>query len=609
MLKSLVINQAFFILTTLIKSKYIMRKILSFLMLLIFVNLYAQSASVRIDKIKINNSEYGSNGFSFNPVNGTNSFTIDCTVKGDDKRYGYTILDVKLYVNNQFYASNGGFFISGTSEVKKSFNVSMNGIEINKLNKIPFKIEIVYRPDVFPQKEAKTSTTTWTANVLKPIDPIGNNSINTPTIEFDENGTNRVVTFTGSVPTGGNGNYKYVWYRQDAQDNYFKKIDNAIGKDLTISINNTTKIYRQVFSNNDQVNGKSNHITIKFWGNISNKEINYNEYSQVVSKFYYDLKSLNNIQPDIIKGQIPTTYTALNSTENIEYIWQKSSDQVNWSNLINGSNKDMLVSDLIEQVKNENDVYIRRVVTSNYSKNSSISNIVEVKKMDIADISNNVISRNGYAVNGNLPTGGVGSFYYHWGFKCLNETEKGYYALGYWVNNVMGGAPKDYDNFRVEDIYNDLAISEGYVNTLRGIGNLSTMNCEGKYKLVRIVNNQNIYSNIINPQANIAFGESISNEILITSPLSPLGEWSNVNFNIITEKSNVSLLLDVNNISNKNLKLMVWDISNPSLFNEFNVKATSKQIKLNKTFNKGIYAYKVLDSNNIIVKEGKFVIK
>ena len=135
-----------------------------------FTYISAQSASVHINKIRVNNSEFSSNGFNFNPINGNNNFFIDYTVKGDDKSYGYTILDVKLYVNNQFNQSIGStFYISGTGEVKKAFSFSMNNVDIKNANS--FKIEITYRSDVFPQTNAKTNSTTWIANTTSSPSP------------------------------------------------------------------------------------------------------------------------------------------------------------------------------------------------------------------------------------------------------------------------------------------------------------------------------------------------------------------------------------------------------------------------------------------------------
>ena len=147
-----------------------MKKLFSFWLLFLTIYISAQSASVRIDKMRINSSDFTSTGFNFSPINGINNFNIDYTVKGDKRGYAYTIVEVNLYINGLFYGGYGStIYINDTNEVKKNFSFSLNKESIKSINQ--FKIEIAYRTDVLPHTGTNKKSVTWVGNASNISNP------------------------------------------------------------------------------------------------------------------------------------------------------------------------------------------------------------------------------------------------------------------------------------------------------------------------------------------------------------------------------------------------------------------------------------------------------
>lgn len=182
-----------------------MKKLFSFLLLLLFVYSFGQSVSVRIDKMRINNSDFTSSGFNFTPVNGTNNFSIDCTIKGDKRGYGYAIVEVNLYVNGLLYGNSFPFNISDTNEVKKNFSFTLSKENIKSVN--DFKIEIAYRTDVFPHTGTIKKFVSWKGNVSnisnpEPGLPNGSGSCSSAPTGLNQTSIGNTHTFTWNSVNG-----------------------------------------------------------------------------------------------------------------------------------------------------------------------------------------------------------------------------------------------------------------------------------------------------------------------------------------------------------------------------------------------------------------------
>ncbi len=180
-----------------------MKKLFSFLLLLIVAFSYAQKASIHIDKIRVNNSEFTASGFNFKPNTGTNNFVVDFTIKADDKRYGYTILDAYLTVNNKLVGATGGtYVIPSTNEIKKVFSFSINEKDLKDVNS--FKLEMEYRSDVFPQTNALKSSTTWVANTSTSIPglPNGTGTCSSAPTGLNQTSIGNTHTFTWNSVNG-----------------------------------------------------------------------------------------------------------------------------------------------------------------------------------------------------------------------------------------------------------------------------------------------------------------------------------------------------------------------------------------------------------------------
>ncbi|WP_312557642.1 hypothetical protein [Empedobacter brevis] len=346
------------------------------------------------------------------------------------------------------------------------------------------------------------------------------------------------------------------------------------------------------------MSNSSNLVKLKILRNIKITHNNIDNQFITNKTRYYD----NNLEnfPDVdpfglvdlgsvkeVIGSTPQLLDYPNYDWNLlfDFQWQMSENGLNWIDIPNANNININIFN--HNLNAYSNVYIRRKANSELVRDVNYSNTLKLIRLDLQKLENNSIFRASdfTKIDGSTPIGGNGLFYQQWMWKCYND-EKYYLLL---VNN--------------DDVNNVYGLKN--INTiLKNNENFSNKNCENRYKLIRKV--------IVNGDQYIEgrFDIGISMQYINSNELN-----LNFNTNIVREKminviSNESVInLFLDNISNETLKVMVWDISNPSLFNEFNVKATSKQIKLNKTFNKGIYAYKVLDSNNIIVKEGKFVIK
>ena len=276
-----------------------------------FTYISAQSASVHINKIRVNNSEFSSNGFNFNPINGNNNFFIDYTVKGDDKSYGYTILDVKLYVNNQFNQSIGStFYISGTGEVKKAFSFSMNNVDIKNANS--FKIEITYRSDVFPQTNAKTNSTTWIANTSpsnpgNPNDPPlsgGSGTCNSAPSQLYQTSDGNKYTFYWN-PVEGTMPYSIAfrpesepyWLYHTSNTNSFT-INLTPNKNYTVAVSANCKLWSEKIKILTSNSCKEETTILTGYG-ITNQNLQANSLLKISS--YADVREMKNVNARALK--------------------------------------------------------------------------------------------------------------------------------------------------------------------------------------------------------------------------------------------------------------------------------------------------------------------
>lgn len=229
---------------------------------------------------------------------------------------------------------------------------------------------------------------------------------------------------TGSIPTGGNGIYNYQW--QTSTDNVnFNNIAEAIVKDYDPpAVNTTTYFRRAVISDVCTVPSISNVVSIKIVAPVA--ITNNIVTAPAITAF------CTGGNPAVITGNTPSggigTYT---------YQWQSSVNTVTFTNITGATTIDLDPSTVTV------DTYYRRVATSGNCFPPVISNIISIKILPA--LTNNLISQpvvntfcgtgDASAIIGNVPSGGNGTYVYHWQSSTDNIN----------FTDITGATSKDYD--------------------------------------------------------------------------------------------------------------------------------------------------------------------
>lgn len=118
----------------------------------------------------------------------------------------------------------------------------------------------------------------------------------------------QTILIKGSAPTGGNGNYAFVWERSTDGNNWIS-INNQTGQDLTIAVTEST-YFRRSISSATCGDSKSNAIQALVQPPISNNTINSAQLSTCI-----------NTSAGTINGSTPQ-----GADGNFLYQWQSSTD-------------------------------------------------------------------------------------------------------------------------------------------------------------------------------------------------------------------------------------------------------------------------------------------
>jgi len=197
-----------------------------------------------------------------------------------------------------------------------------------------------------------TCNSTTDEVVVNNLSPLGNNTINYSGYTVCEGST---VTVTGSTPTGGDGEYSYVW--ESSTDGNTWVTINIIGqKSLNVMVTEDTFLRRKI--NSGSCSSLSGIVKIDVQRGISNNTITGNQHI------------CTNVIPSKLEGSIP-----VGADGEYKYQWQQSTDGTKWSVILSATDKDYQPNALSQTT------LFRRVVTSVICSGDqqSISASIEVR--------------------------------------------------------------------------------------------------------------------------------------------------------------------------------------------------------------------------------------
>lgn len=290
--------------------------------------------------------------------------------------------------------------------------------------------------------------------------PIGNNTI----------GSNQTICsagipsqFTGTLPTGGDGNYQYSWESSTNNVNW-NPITGGNTQNYQSGAISTTVYFRRVISAGVCTASTSNAIQISLFPDITNNNVGN------------DQTICSGSQPSNLTGTIP-----VGGSGNYTYVWQSSPDNLNWTNVTGGATPNYQPPVLSANM------YFRRIVQSLPCADTSNTVTIRVHQ----PLGNNLIISDQTIcagvtpsqLSGSVPTGGGGAPSFTWEFSNNAIT---------W--NAAGGNSQDFTPpVPGGTIYYRRIVSDGPCPT-------STSNT------VTIVVDQNISNNLIGNDQTICEG-------------------------------------------------------------------------------------------------------
>lgn len=203
-----------------------------------------------------------------------------------------------------------------------------------------------------------------------------------------------VSVLTGSLPTGGNGLYTYVWESSTNNVNW-NPYTGGVQQNLTPPSLISTTWFRRIV-NSDQCTQTSSVLQILVQPILGNNTIGSDQ----------TLCSGQSANP--LTGALPT-----GGTGTFAYQWESSSDNIVWANWGNGNTQNIAPGNISQTL------YFRRIVSGGVCD----PNTSQVITIIVANgLSNNLIGSNqtictGLApalITGTLPAGGSGVYAYQW---------------------------------------------------------------------------------------------------------------------------------------------------------------------------------------------------
>ncbi len=222
------------------------------------------------------------------------------------------------------------------------------------------------------------------------------NPIGTNTIGANQTICNAGVPaqFTGTTPTGGNGNFQYSWESSSNAITW-----NPITGSNTLNYQSgaitSTTYFRRIITAGVCAASTSNSIEISLYPSISNNTVGNNQ------------SICSGSQPSNMTGTIP-----IGGSGNYTYLWQSSPDNLNWTNVTGGATPNYQPPVLTVNM------YFRRVVQSLPCADTSAVVTIRVDQ----PIGNNLIISDQTICAGVIPaqlsgsvaTGGAGAPNYTW---------------------------------------------------------------------------------------------------------------------------------------------------------------------------------------------------
>ena len=214
-----------------------------------------------------------------------------------------------------------------------------------------------------------------------------------------------LTTLSGSSPTGGNGSYNYQWQDSIRKSSWTPTWTTQSGGTPT-SLNDSTWFRRIVTSTDGKCTSNSNIIVVNAHKPISTNTISFVSGSDPAT-------ICNGSVPPNISGSVPTGGT--NIAGDYAYLWQYSSDGVNFNDIASATAKDFSPPALGSTI-----YYRRHVISGMCAGNSNVVRVIVLPSItgNVIKAPNTAVCYNTVATISTDPlaplAGGDGSFGYLW---------------------------------------------------------------------------------------------------------------------------------------------------------------------------------------------------
>ena len=377
-----------------------MKNFLSLLLIIMFVNSYAQF-DIRITDIFIDKTYSESPTQFYLPNNNSNyNVRVNYVINMTDKYNSYAIHGLNFKVNgNVNSVINTGLTVNSNYPYHGQVQYNLN---INSSSIIDFMIELPYHKQVFPIEATEyKSSNTWRLHFYKPI---MNNLISSSQLSYNYD-NNLSILLSGSLPIGGNGEFSFKWYKKRWDEELFSEIPNSNNKNINYLIKESTQFMRRVYSANSFV--ESNILDVNI---VQSSKLSRRNYIKSSSLDLWDdycievpnLSSCPNIKEntsiDIKRGEKISFYgsdiqieSLTNPNQSVlwSYQWQFNEfDGSGWKDINGAINKDYISEEI-----NIKSAYRRLAISKHYNINPLISdNEILVNVYDSNPVDNNNIT-------------------------------------------------------------------------------------------------------------------------------------------------------------------------------------------------------------------------
>lgn len=227
-------------------------------------------------------------------------------------------------------------------------------------------------------------------SVVKPsLAPITNNTvISNTTIYYGQS-----ASLTGSIPSGGNGTFTYVWQKKLGNGSW-GDYDSSLSPNFNTPALTTTTTYRRRVNSGSAPESYSNEVTVTVNNSlpITNNIISGN---QTIDE---------GDAAAILTGTVPSGGSGAGS---FKYSWQKKIANGIWEDISGATSLTYDPGILYETTS------YRRIVRSGNAADNT-SNEITINVIPAPLLTDNTISISNGIVTGSQPTGGTGNYVYKW---------------------------------------------------------------------------------------------------------------------------------------------------------------------------------------------------